>query len=123
MAEPNANPAVEPNGLKFTTRDLPTLQAVQDLQESDALPAPLPHRVLQFSTRAGEQRRAGTSVGILTYDQVTGTARQSLPLPYIIVGWTNLSNAISTSVGNGAARFERHAATAECGFYNQQHPA
>ena len=80
-------PAVEPNVhsanercLKSVTQDLPTLQAVQDLQESDALPAPLPHRVLQFSTRAGEQRRAGTSVCILTYDQVTGTARQSLPL-------------------------------------------
>ena len=41
MAEPNANPAVEPNGLKFATRDLPTLQAVQDLQESDVVPAPL----------------------------------------------------------------------------------
>ena len=79
VAEPNANPAVEPNGLKFATRDLPTLQAVQDLQESDALPAPLLHPVLQLSTRAGKQRRADVAVGILIDDQVIGLRRSLGP--------------------------------------------
>ena len=38
--------------------------------------------------------------------------------PVLEPGWTNISDAISTAVGIGAARSGYYAVTAECGFKN-----